>query len=46
MKKKFTTTLNNDLVKRAKLQALKEDRSVADIIEELLVKYLKDKKAV
>ena len=40
MRKKFTTALDDELVARAKIQAIKEKRSVADILEELLSKYL------
>lgn len=43
MKKKFTTTIDETLLKEIKIQAIKEGRSVSDIIEDLLRKYL-DKK--
>ena len=43
MKKKFTTTIDEDLLKAIKIQAIKEGRSVSDIIEDLLRQYL-DKK--
>lgn len=43
MKKKFTTTIDERLLKAIKIQAIKEGRSVSDIIEDLLRKYL-DKK--
>jgi len=43
MKKKFTTTIDESLLKAIKIQAIKEGRSVSDIIEDLLRKYL-DKK--
>ena len=41
MKYKFTTTLNKDLVDALKIQAIKENRSVANIIDELVKSYLK-----
>lgn len=40
MKYKFTTTLDKDLVDQLKIQAIKENRSVANIIEELVRNYL------
>lgn len=40
MKKKFTTTLDDDIIKQAKIQAIKEGISVADLIEKLLKEYL------
>lgn len=40
MKKKFTTTLADDVIKQAKIQAIKEGVSVADLIEKLLKEYL------
>lgn len=43
MKVKFTTTIDNELLERTKIQAIKEKTSVAKIIEELLKKYLEDK---
>ena len=42
-KVKFTTTLDSDLLQQAKIQAVKENTSVAKIIEKLLQEYLKDK---
>ena len=44
MKKiKFTTTLSEDLLKEIKIQAIKENKSVSDILEILITKYLKEK---
>lgn len=42
-KVKFTTTLDSDLLQKAKIQAVKENTSVAKIIEKLLQEYLKNK---
>jgi len=41
MKKKFTTTLDNELIKQAKIKAIEENISVAELIERLLSDYLK-----
>ena len=43
LKVKFTTTIDSDLLERAKIQAIKEKKSVAKIIEKLLKKYLEEK---
>ena len=40
MKYKFTTTLDHELVDRLKAQAIRERRSAAEIIEELIRQYL------
>ena len=40
MKKKFTTTLDDELIKLAKIQAIEENISVAELIEKLLRDYL------
>ncbi|MBW9169747.1 hypothetical protein K2F43_00840 [Clostridium estertheticum] len=37
----FTTTLNRTILKDIRLKALREGRNINDIIEELIVKYLK-----
>lgn len=42
-KVKFTTTINEELLKAAKIQAIKERKSVAKMIEELLETYLEKK---
>ena len=39
-KKKFTTTIDEDLLWKAKIQAATEKRSVSDLLEELLKNYL------
>lgn len=40
MKKKFTTTLDEDIIIKIKIQALKEHRTVSDLLEKLLKDYL------
>lgn len=40
-KQKFTTTIDSELLEKAKIQAIKEKRSVSDLLEELLANYLK-----
>lgn len=42
MKKKFTTTLNDELIKKMKIQAVKENISVASLIEKLFDNYMKN----
>ena len=39
-KKKFTTTVDESLLEQIKIQAIREKRSVADLLEELIKKYL------
>lgn len=39
-KKKFTTTLEETLLEKIKIQAIKEKRSVSDLLEELIMAYL------
>ena len=41
MKKKFTTTLDDEIIKQAKIKAIKEGISVAELIEKILKEYLK-----
>lgn len=41
MKKKFTTTLDEELIKQAKILAIKKNTSVSAIIEEALTKIIK-----
>ena len=41
MKAKFTTTINKELLSKIKIQAVKENRNVNEIIEAQLEKYLK-----
>lgn len=40
-KKKFTTTVDEELLEQVKIQAIKEKRSVSDLLEELIKDYLK-----
>lgn len=40
MKKKFTTTIDEDVIKQAKIQTIEENTSVAELIERLLKEYL------
>lgn len=42
-KKKFTTTVGPELLEKIKIQAIKEKRSVSDLLEELIKKYLDGK---
>lgn len=44
MKKKFTTSIESELLKIIKIQAIKEGRSVSAILEELIEKYIASKK--
>ena len=44
MKKKFTTSIESELLKKIKIQAIKEGRSVSAILEELIEKYITSKK--
>ena len=37
---KFTTMMNPELIEKLKIQAVKEKCSVADILEQLVTKYL------
>lgn len=39
-KKKFTTTINSELLEKIKIQAIREKRSVSDMLEEMIKKYL------
>lgn len=41
MKKKFTTTMDDELIKKAKIKAIEENTSVAELMERLLKQYLK-----
>ena len=40
MRKKLTTYIEKDLIKRIKIKAIEKGRSVADILNELLEEYL------
>lgn len=42
-KVKFTTTVDSELLDEIKIQAIREKRSVSDILNELIKEYLKQK---
>lgn len=42
-KQKFTTTLDSKLLEEIKIQAIKEKRSVSEILEEIIKIYLSQK---
>lgn len=44
-KQKFTTTIDTELLERIKIQAIREKRSVSDLLEELIKKYLEENAA-
>lgn len=39
-RKKFTTTLDEDLISKIKIQAINEKTDVSKLLEKLIVKYL------
>ena len=41
-KHKFTTTIDSEVLEEIKIQAIREKRSVSDILEEVIKKYLDD----
>ena len=41
MKKKYTTTIDEELLKKAKIKAIEENINLNDLIERLLKDYLK-----
>lgn len=41
-KQKFTTTIDSELLKQIKIKAINENRSVSDLLEELIKKYLEE----
>ena len=43
VKSKFTTTLDSELLKKAKIEAIQLDMSVAQFLEKLIEKYFEDK---
>jgi hypothetical protein len=43
-KVKFTTTINNEILKEIKKQAIEEDMSVGELIEKMFKKYLENSK--
>ena len=40
MRKKLTTYIEEDLIKKIKIKAIEEGKSVADILNELIEEYL------
>jgi len=40
-RKKFTTTLDEQLIQQLKIQAVKEGTDVSKILEKLIIEYLK-----
>lgn len=42
MRKKFTTTLDEEIIKKIKIQAVKENTDVSKLLEKLIEKYLKE----
>lgn len=45
-KHKFTTTIDSEVLEEIKIQAIREKRSVSDILEEVIKKYLDDIKSI
>lgn len=41
-KQKFTTTIDSELLEEIKIQSIREKRSVSDMLEEMIRKYLED----
>ena len=41
-KQKFTTTIDSELLEEIKIQAIREKRSVSDMLEEMIRRYLED----
>ena len=44
MRKKFTTTLDEEIIKKIKIQAVKENTDVSKLLEKLIENYLKESK--
>ena len=42
MRKKFTTTLDEEIIKKIKIQAVKENTDVSKLLEKLIKNYLKE----
>ena len=42
MRKKFTTTLDEEIIKKIKVQAIKENTDVSKLLERLIENYLKE----
>ena len=43
MRKKFTTTLDEEIIKKIKIQAVKENTDVSKLLEKLIADYLKSR---
>ena len=43
MRKKFTTTLDEEIIRKIKIQAVKENTDVSKLLEKLIEEYLKIK---
>lgn len=43
-RKKFTTTLDEDLIKKIKIKAVEEGTDVSKLLETLIIKYLSEEK--
>ena len=41
-KQKFTTTIDSELLEEIKIQAIREKRSVSDMLEEMIRRYLEN----
>lgn len=44
MRKKFTTTLDEEIIQKLKIQAIKEGTDASKILEKLVEEYLKNVK--
>ena len=44
LRKKFTTTLDEEIIKKIKIQAVKENTDVSKLLEKLIENYLKESK--
>lgn len=42
-RRKFTTNLDEEVIKKIKVKAIEENTDVSKIIEKLLIEYLKEK---
>ena len=42
MRKKFTTTFDEDILKDIKIQAIKENLSVSELIEKIFINYIEN----
>lgn len=41
MRKKFTTTIDEEILKQIKIQAIQENSSVSELIEKMFEQYIK-----